>query len=54
MLSEVDELMKCLHEVDANLDIEQIPSKVLLLMGETKSGKTTLLYYLLKRKLLLE
>lgn len=45
--------MKCIDDVDKNLDIEQIPDRVLLLMGETKAGKTTLMYYLLKKKLLL-
>ena len=54
LLEEVGSLMKCIDEVDKNLDIEQIPDKVLLLMGETKAGKTTLMYYLLKKKLLLE
>lgn len=46
--------MNCIHHVDHNLNIEQIPEKVLLLMGETRAGKTTLFYYLLKKKLLLE
>ena len=46
--------MKCIENVDHNLNLQQIPSKVLLLMGETKAGKTTLMYYLLKKKLILE
>lgn len=46
--------MNCIHQVDFNLKIEQIPNRVLLLLGETRAGKTTLLYYLLKKKLLLE
>ena len=41
--------------IDATIQsIERIPDKILLLMGESKAGKTTLLYYLLKKKLILE
>jgi GTPase SAR1 family protein len=53
-LEQINELMSCIQEVNSNLAIETIPNKVLLLMGETKAGKTTLMYYLLKKKLVLE
>lgn len=43
-----------IENVDRNISNERIPEKVILLMGETKAGKTTLLYYLLKKKLVLE
>ena len=45
--------MKCIEQVDHNINLEQIPKKVILLMGETKAGKTTLMYYLMKKKLVL-
>lgn len=46
--------MSSIHEVDVNLSIEQMPDKVVLLMGETRAGKTTLLYYLLGKPLIVE
>lgn len=54
MMPQLNELMNCIYHVDFNLQIEQIPKRVLLLLGETRAGKTTLLYYLLKKKLVLE
>jgi ABC-type multidrug transport system ATPase subunit len=41
-------------EVNSNISHEFISKRVLLLMGMTKAGKTTLLYYLLGKRLLLE
>ena len=53
MLSALNELLSSIYQVEVNLSIEQMPEKVLLLMGETRAGKTTLLYYLLKKPLIL-
>ena len=53
IIKDINELMKCIEQVDHNINLEQIPKKVILLMGETKAGKTTLMYYLMKKKLVL-
>ena len=53
IITDINELMKCIEQVDHNINLEQIPKKVILLMGETKAGKTTLMYYLMKKKLVL-
>lgn len=46
--------MTGLRQIDNNLSSEAISRKVILLMGQTKAGKTTLYYYLSGKKLILE
>ena len=40
-----------LKKVRSYLSAELVPEKTVLLLGETKAGKTTLLYYLYQKKL---
>lgn len=51
-MQHLKDALNLIKEVDANLSKENIPKKVILLMGQTKVGKTTLLYYLLGKKLI--
>jgi GTPase SAR1 family protein len=44
-------MMSDIEQVDRSLAFEDLPEKVILLVGETKAGKTTLMYYLLGKKL---
>lgn len=51
-MQDIEEALNFIKDVDSNLSRETIPRRVILLMGQTKAGKTTLLYYLLGKKLL--
>jgi flagellar biosynthesis GTPase FlhF len=50
-MSSLQVLLTAVHQIDASLRLESIPKKVILLMGQTKAGKTTLFYYLSGKKL---
>lgn len=52
VLQDMENLMRDMQRVDGNLSLESVPDKVILLLGETKAGKTTLMYYLLGKKLI--
>jgi GTPase SAR1 family protein len=54
ILKDMEKLMEDIEQVDLHLPGELIPEKVILLLGETKAGKTTLMYYLLGKKLIRE